>query len=227
MPQPDLNSNSVVQASTLTVPISSGGITINLIFDNGATNIAPASFRAGIEQAATLLAAAITDKITVNIRVDYGGVAHGGALGGPDNTFSLSYSDVRADLINHAAPGDTTFNALPAGSSIQGQTNVDVFGAQAKLWGLLGANDTTTDDGITIFAQDIDPALLAGTALHELTHALGRVPDGPQPDVFDPFRFTSPGVRLFQVYSTEFPAPPAYFSVDGGITKLADYGQSC
>ena len=55
------------------MPISRGGITINLLFDNAASNVAAASFRAGIEQAATLLAAAITDKITVNIRVDYGG----------------------------------------------------------------------------------------------------------------------------------------------------------
>jgi len=79
MPQPDLNSISVAQASTLVVPISSGGITINLLFDNAATNIAPASFRAGIEQAATLLAASITDQITVNIQVDYSGI-HGARL---------------------------------------------------------------------------------------------------------------------------------------------------
>jgi serralysin len=65
--------------------------------------------------------------------------------------------------------------------------------------------------------------LLFGVALHELTHALGRVPFGPQPDIFDLFRFTAPGVRLFQGSAT---APAAYFSVDGGFTKLADYGQT-
>ena len=53
MSEPGPDSTAVAQASTLVVPISSGGITINLLFDNAATNIAPASFRAGIEQGAT------------------------------------------------------------------------------------------------------------------------------------------------------------------------------
>src|SRR5690242_5527632 len=130
MPAPDS-----LPAGWLLVPVSLGGITINIKFDADAA-AAPESFRAGIEQAATLLAAVITDNITVNIIIGYGGTGRG-ALGGPDNVFHLDYSTVRADLINHASAGDTTFNALPAGSSIQGQTSVDVFGAQAKLWGLL------------------------------------------------------------------------------------------
>ena len=67
------------------------------------------------------------------------------------------------------------------------------------------------------------PSLLEGVALHELTHALGRVPYGPAPDIFDLFRYSSPGNLLF---TNAIPAPPAYFSVNGGITDLADYGQS-
>ena len=43
------------------------------------------------------------------------------------------------------------------------------------------------------------------------------------PDIFDFFRFTSPGARMFSGAST---ASAAYFSVDGGNTKLADYGQT-
>src|SRR4051794_13249103 len=57
--------SSVVQQSALPpgwliVPVSVGGITINLKFDPAAA-AAPASFRAGVEQAAMLLAGAITD----------------------------------------------------------------------------------------------------------------------------------------------------------------------
>jgi len=52
--------------------ISSGGITFNLIYDQAATS-SPASFRQGIEQAASILAAIITDKITVNVKIDYSG----------------------------------------------------------------------------------------------------------------------------------------------------------
>src|SRR5262249_255512 len=40
---------------------------------------------------------------------------------------------------------------------------------------------------------------------------------------FDLFRYTSAGNHLFTSGST---APPAYFSIDGGITKLADFGQT-
>ena len=204
---------------------SGGGITINLVFD-AAAMAAPASFRAGIEQAASILSATITNKITVNINIDYSGTG-GGAAAGPDNGLFESYSTVRTDLINDAAPGDTTFNALPSGSTIQGQSSVAVWNAQLKLFGLLGANDTTTDDGSATFATDINSSLLVGVALHELTHAMGRVPYGapygPQPDIFDLFRFTSAGTRLIAGGNT---APAAYFSVDGGNTKLADFGQT-
>ena len=60
-------------------------------------------------------------------------------------------------------------------------------------------------------------------ALHELTHAMGRVPYGPQPDIFDLFRFTSVGTRLFMAGAT---APAAFFSLDGGNTKIADLGKT-
>jgi hypothetical protein len=214
-------------SATLSVPgLTSGAVTIGkiqLLYDASAL-AAPASFRAGIEQAASIISAAITDKITVNINIYYSGTG-GGAYAGPDGGVYVPYSTVQNDLINGASAGDKTFNALPSGTSIQGQLSVVVWAAQEKLseFGLLGANDTTTDDGSATFATDINPNLLVGVALHELTHALGRINYGPQPDIFDLFRFTAPGTLLFQAGPA---APPAYFSVDGGATKLADYGQS-
>ena len=200
---------------------SSSGFTVNLIFD-AAAMAAPASFRAGIEQAAAILSETISNRITVNLNIDYNGTG-GGAAAGPDNGQFVSYSAVRADLIADAAPGDTTFSALPNTATIQGQSSVAVWNAQLKLFGLLPTNSTTTDDGSATFATDINPNLLVGVALHELTHAMGRVPYGPQPDIFDFYRFTSPGTYLFQSGST---APAAYFSLDGGNTKLADFGLS-
>ncbi|QQN62772.1 NF038122 family metalloprotease [Bradyrhizobium diazoefficiens] len=201
--------------------VTAGGITINLILD-AAAQAAPASFKSGLQQAVAILAANITDKITVNINIDYSGTG-GGAAAGPDSGYYESYAWTRSELVNNASAGDTTFNALPTGSTIQGQSNVAVWNAQLKLWGVLGANDTTTDDASATFATDINPNLLVGVAMHELTHAMGRVPYGSAPDIFDLYRFTSPGVRLFSGSQT---APAAYFSLDGGATKLADYGQS-
>src|SRR6266516_3580697 len=121
------------QAGTLTngpstpgsvVAETSGGITINLLFD-AAAMAAPASFRAAIQQAASILAATISDKINVNLNIDYSGTG-GGAAAGTDNGLFESYSSIKADLVNNATPGDTIFNALPSGSLIQGQSNVAV-----------------------------------------------------------------------------------------------------
>ena len=205
--------------------VSAGGITFNLLWD-AAAEAAPAAFRAGIEDAATLLSQAISDKITVDISIDYSGTG-GGAAAAPDNGKFVSYATVRSDLINDVTPGDPTFNALPNASTIQGQNQVVVWNSELKLFGLIGPNDTTTDDGRATFTTDISSNSLVGVALHELAHALGRVPWGqPQdknssPDIFDLFRFTSPGTRLI---ADAIPSSAAYFSVDGGVTKLADYG---
>src|SRR5438105_14159876 len=65
------------------IAVTSGGFTINLIFDSAAM-AAPASFRAGIQQTAALLASAISDHISININIDYSGTG-GGAPAGPDN----------------------------------------------------------------------------------------------------------------------------------------------
>ena len=203
---------------------SSSGFTINLIYD-AAAMAAPASFRAGIEQAAAILSATISNKITININIDYSGTG-GGAFGGPSGGQFISYPTVRGDLIADAAPNDTSFNALPTSSTIQGQSQVVVWNAQLKLLGLLSPTATGAD-GNASFATDINPNLLVGVALHELTHAMGRVPygqpDGPQPDIFDFYRFTSAGTRLF---TDNMPAAPSYFSLNGGTTKLADFGVS-
>ena len=197
-----------------TVAVTNGGLTFNLTFDAGA----PASFMAVIEQAALMLSAAIADKITVNLNIHYTGTG-GGAFAGPSTGLYENYSTIRSDLITQASPGDTTFNALPNTSSIAGQSLVAVWNTQLKGLGLISPTNSATDGSAT-FATDIDPSLLVGVALHELTHALGRVPYGSAPDIFDLFRFTSPGVQLFTGGST---AVASYFSVDGGNTDLADY----
>ena len=205
-------------AQTDLVAVTSGGITFNLTFDAGA----PPSFRSGIQQAASILTAAISDQITVNLTVHYTGTGGGAFCLFPPEVLE-SYSSVRSALISHASPTDTTFNALPATDSIQGQSSVAVSNAELKSLGFMSPTASGTD-GTVSFATDIDPSLLVGVALHELTHSLGRIPYGPQPNIFDLYRFTSPGTRLFSISPSS--APPAYFSVDGGSSKLADYGQT-
>ena len=73
------------------------------------------------------------------------------------------------------------------------------------------------------FAIDINPNLIVGVALHEINHAMGRVPYGPTPGIFDLFRFKAPGVCLFEA---DVPASrSSYLSADKGVTsggKLCD-----
>ena len=77
------------------------GITVDLIFDT-VDMAAPASFRTGIEQAASLMAGAISDKITVNMNINYSGTG-GGAAAGPDSGYYENCISIRADL-NRSCP---------------------------------------------------------------------------------------------------------------------------
>ena len=67
------------------ISVTSGGIIINLVLD-AAAQAAPTSFKNGLQQAVTILAANITDKITVNINIDFSGTG-GGAAAGPDSGY--------------------------------------------------------------------------------------------------------------------------------------------
>src|ERR1700693_599918 len=82
---------------------TSGGITFNLVFDAAAmaSTAAAASFRAGIEQAASILSATISDPITLTIDINYSGTG-GGAFAGPAGGVLENYSTVRSVLTSGA-----------------------------------------------------------------------------------------------------------------------------
>ena len=162
------------------------------------------------------------------------GTVLGGLLGGlvgsllPGSALPSNFKqNIRQDLIKSSS--SNLADSLPSGTNfIQGWPFVWVTTTQLKLFGLSAANDATTDDASAHFNTDIDPSALVGIALHELTHALGRVPLAlglnldVAPNIFDLFRFTTAGERLFNADNPT--APAGYFSLDGGATKLADYG---
>jgi hypothetical protein len=57
--------------------------------------------------------------------------------------------------VRHAAPGDTVFDHLKAGATIQGHSQVAVSNAEAKVLGLIAPNDAATQDGFATFHTDI------------------------------------------------------------------------
>jgi hypothetical protein len=219
------------------VSAASGDLTINLEYDSAA-QAAPASFRSSIQTAANLLSAAISDPISVNLGIGYGDVpffndplSNGEAAAGVQNSITEPYSTLRSQLLSNAATPQiaAAINALPAASSLTGVltaggaatpvTNFQVAYAEARALGDVPSSNSTVD-GDAGFATDIPSNLLVGVALHELTHAMGRVPGT---SVLSLFRYISPGVHDFR---SDVPTAASYFSIDNGTTDLADFGEN-
>lgn len=167
--------NASIANSSISTSVSTGGLTFNLIWD-AAAQAAPDSFRSAITQAASLISSAITDHITANIVIDYSYTGGGaGAIDslGYGNGYLADYSYVKSQLTSHASSSDNIFNYLPTNLSAGGKVFVNT--TQAKLWGVLDPGYNSLD-GYATFNTDISSNALVGVALHELTHAIGRVP---------------------------------------------------
>ena len=218
-----LNTLSISAKTTPNVPQatlvgSSSGLQINLVWDSTVSK-APVGFQTAIIKAAQELCNTLSDNIILNIGISCTGVG-GGAAGGPTSGRNVPYAIFRDYLRSNVPDGPDIFNAIPEGPTIQGESNITLWDAQLKLGGF-----ETTDylDGSATFASDIPLNSLTNVALHEITHGMGRIAGNSTPDVFNLFRFSSPGTLLL---TEDIPSVPAYFSIDGGKTHLADYGIS-
>jgi hypothetical protein len=204
------------------------GLTINLVWDSKAL-AAPQSFRNGIEQAAAILEAAITTPITVNIAVGYGEYDLGGgsnyqvlnsdySLGGVTSQVEISYDALTAAMASVAssATDRQVVSSLPATSSLNGQSNFYISNSVAKAFGALAATGTEID-GNTGFPASFTGSVLVTAGIVEILHAMGLLnSDGPESLV----EYTSAGHHFVNGGTT---STPAYFSVDGGVTNLANY----
>jgi hypothetical protein len=218
-------------------PRAGAGLIINLEFDAQAL-AAPQSFRDGMQAAANILEASFSNPITINIAVGFGEFL-GGALpnqntsegnidlNGNDGTgIGESYTNLRNLLATHETSADdtTSVNSLPNAATLQGQSNFIIGSAEAKAMGVLSANATGLDGAVGMGSNFLGNVLISG-ALHEISHAMGRIAGGSGGGLaLDLFRFSSAGTRLFGQGSP--PAQAAFFSIDGGNTKLADFGQN-
>ena len=98
-----------------------------------------------MQQAAAILDAAITDPITVTIKIGYGvypdgsnsPITNGSAEGGPNDGALVPYSQVVGDLVNNAATGDPNFALVVECNHYLADTNVIVWPAELKAFGLL------------------------------------------------------------------------------------------
>jgi len=199
-------------------------VDIQLDYDSSVSK-APKGFTTALQYAADQLDALITNDITVSITVSW----NNGLLGeGGPNLYSYDYASVAAAL--QAGGHDGAFT-LPVQDPTEG--GLYLSSAQAEALGIDTASDFSGPEGFVTFGTDNGFALdfntqdqaisnevdFIGVAEHELTHALGRVDFGDAAPVTiqDLYRFSAPGVPDSKAADQE------YFSVNNGVTDLADY----
>jgi FG-GAP-like repeat len=208
---------------------------ITLVPDSSIAS-APAGLTAAVEAAADIFEQDFPGSYNVNISYGWGTFVNAPSafltdpgsgvfsLGG-GTSFGVNYSQLRGWLTTEAASSAqiTAVASLPASSaSFPGDANTFfVSRAEEKALGVFSGDSGAIDGSIGFnigdasSPQDWEPA-----ALTEIAHALGWdsiAQGGSFPDVADLFRYSSPG--QYQWTSGQ----PAYFSVDGGNTDLADF----
>ena len=229
------------------------GLSIDISWDPSVAS-APASFKAIIEQGAEILEQTISNQFTFNIDVGYAEVGGGANSGAslqalPGNisaanisfqqAYTLTYSQLLSDLTQGEASESATSSAqltstndLPNTTSLNGQSNFYIGSAEAMA---LTADDPALNlisptasppDGAAGFGLGFSGTGLVGAVLHEFTHAMGRVPGTTALSLFQYLSNSSTPTHDFNngSPSTTNPAPASYFSIDGGVTTLAQFG---
>ena len=223
---------AVVSAS----PVNSH-MTITLV-DAPGTTLSSAA-QTALNAAASYLDTLITNPIDVTIGVALADLGSGVVAEGGDVSYGMSVGQVESHIAA-AAPG-FTLPSLPAGVS----NAMYVSKAEELAWGLnVGSGEagsitisnrydsqfnysTSLADkkGNPVTGKEID---FVGVMLHELTHALGRVPQGVYSQgthlgALDLFDYTANGRLAVASHPSLNNLPANYFSVNGGATLLRQF----
>ncbi len=182
-----------------------------------------------------------TTSSPVTIRLSFQNTTSG--LGASStNVIQTTYSAWRAALAARAVSADDisslAFIPNQANSPVNGNANVQMSRANARILGLVGAsatNDTTISLNFALMNWDRNGPSgtgnnyasshydLKAVAQHEIDEALGTISGvgGSVPWGADHTRFGAAGSFSFTTSTTA----PAYFSVNGGVTNLVNYNQ--
>ena len=205
---------------------------INISYDS-TLGSAPSGFTAAVQAACNFFDTTFTNNISVNITFSYAAIGGGLAQSQSYYYSGESYSSVVSALKTNATgiaslAGEVIPTTDPFGAG--GTLNVNT--AEAKA---LGLSSYTGTDGIctlgssyswnfsTTGAAVSGEFSAVGALDHEISEVLGRGcgSDGSLSDTPDAlFRYSAPGV-----VDTSSSYAGAYFSVNGGVTNLAQEGE--
>jgi FG-GAP-like repeat len=210
---------------------------INLIPDSSVAS-APADFSSIIEAAAEIFEQDIPGNYTVNITYGWGTydnvaddeLSPGSSalsIGGTESGTSTNYATLKNWLTENATSSDqkAAVASLPdSDASLPGDADsFYVSSAQEKALGVYFGSSSAVDGSIgfnTADTQDPTP-LLEEAALTEMGHALGDLSGlSFSSTILDLYRYSAPGDYQWTG------GQPAYFSVDGGATNLANFSTS-
>jgi hypothetical protein len=207
---------------------------INPTYDTSLTSLSNfAAIKTTIDAAAAEYATHFSNHLTIGIK--FQNMATGVGM---SNTLTqtVDYFSYRSALGDHATTADdfSVLSSLPlqGSSPVNGSDFVTLTIPNAKVLGLFdgfSAIDSTISlhmSVMNITRPPGNPTLydLKAVVQHEIDEALGTLSGvgGSLPFSADHSRFGGPGVFSFSTSSSA----SAYFSVDGGVTRLVDYNQS-
>ena len=220
--------------------LSNAGLVINATYDSSITSdVNAAAIEAGINAAIARVSSAISNNVTVNILFQ----KTGSGLGESNSTlYGVSYSDYRNGLVSHQTSGNDALaiSSLPAGTTnpVPGNASSSVY-VETALYRALFGGPAPASDGTILLNTSImnisrtgpqNPGFydLQAVAAHEINEILGIGGPGSglgqSPEyvgVLDLFRYSAAGVRSYTTSSSA----NSYFSIDGGVTNLANFSQ--
>lgn len=197
---------------------------INLIPDASVSE-APAGFTAAIQAAADIFEQDFSGNYTLNIAYGWGTYENqamaaltnaSGSLGGVLDGVYVSYATLDGWLAaNATSPYQRAALASLPSSAPQ---SFFVSSAQQKALGEYNGSATALDGAIGIGTATSSSDWLVDS-LQEISHALGRLTDyyAGAPTIMDLFRYSAPDTYQWTGGAS------AYFSIDGGVTDLANF----
>jgi Bacterial pre-peptidase C-terminal domain len=207
------------------------GLHINLQWDNLALS-APPAFRQAVQAAASMFERAFTDNITLNISVGWGEIGGAAIASGSASSVASGVWETYKDLLARLAAGGLSADDLLAISSIgaaqlagfnpNGNGDIAVWRAQEKALQIIAPNDPGTDGSIGIGSNESSSAWLV-EAIQSIANAMGKRGGGAAYGIFDLFRFATATSATATPAHVAAGGTPAYFSIDGGKTAIANF----